>query len=919
MGSKNGINSIGNTGNIQTAVRGFNSGANYIFNAKGDQVTGTFATLPKVNTVNTIKFSSTGKVTLFTNLTTTVTGIAPHTLSLLNGFVDLNGYNLTIPNNATVNGSGGNFTGTKGTLVFAGTGTVTGNITFSNVLISKAVDLGNGSAIGNSLVINPGGVVVNNSPVYATKSSLIYNAGSYYRRSLEWSATSGKGYPYNVIIKGGTTLDLSANGFADRAIAGNLIVGLDSSTGSLTMGAMPNKLTIGGNIAIGGTNNSSSLILSNKPGGDLYIGGHWIRNVNGLFTDFGRNITFMGNGDQTISGTDVETFSYLKIDKPAGNILLTTDLKITKSLSFLSTNNGLVATQNKTLTIANGNPTSIIKLGNGYIIGNLKRAVSAGANLAYKFPTGTIKGYTPVTITFNSVTSPGYLSATSIDNDHPLLTPYIARPKTINRYWKLTGDSLQYNTYKARFEFLAADKDSLANTSYFIIGKYTDATWSFPLVTSKKPDYTEATDINGFGDFQIGQQGCATPTINASITQVACADSANASIFVSTSGGTTPLTYAWTGPTGFTSSVASITNLSAGKYVLTTTAYGGCEVTKEFQVTQPSRLLVTANSSSNITCKGGTTTLTVSASGGTGAYQYTLSNGSSTTAPQPNNNFTVSAGTYTVAVSDSNGCSVTSSSITVTQPEALIANVNAGTITCNAGTTTLTVSASGGTGAYQYTLSNGSSTTAPQPNNNFTVLAGTYTITIVDENLCSFSSNQITINEPIDLQVSITIDPMICPDTVTTIHISAIGGTGSFTYNVYDGANVSPFQNDSNFIVRSGTYTITVKDGNGCKKSSQITVNPCGLPKSINITQYADFKIKVYPNPSASDFILNVQSNSDDPLRIIVFDALGRIVGQFYGSSTKKYSFGNNLTFGTYYLQVKQGKNRQLKTIIKKG
>ena len=189
----------------------------------------------------------------------------------------------------------------------------------------------------------------------------------------------------------------------------------------------------------------------------------------------------------------------------------------------------------------------------------------------------------------------------------------------------------------------------------------------------------------------------------------------------------------------------------------------------------------------------------------------------------------------------------------------------------------------------------------------------------MDENLCSLINNPITINEPTDLQVSTIIDPMNCPDTVTTIHISANGGTGSFTYNVYDGVNASPFQNDSSFIVRSGTYAITVKDGNGCKKSSQITVNPCGLSKSINITQQADFKIKVYPNPSASDFILNVQSNSDDPLRITVFDALGRIVGQFYGSSTKKYSFGNNLTFGTYYLQVKQGENRQLKTIIKKG
>src|SRR5260370_11474840 len=88
-----------------------------------------------------------------------------------------------------------------------------------------------------------------------------------------------------------------------------------------------------------------------------------------------------------------------------------------------------------------------------------------------------------------------------------------------------------------------------------------------------------------------------------------------------------------------------------------------------------------------IACNGGTTTVTVSASGGTAPYTGT-------------GVFTASAGAHSYTVTDNNGCT-TVTSITITEPSALSASSSQGAaIACHGGTTTLTVPASGGTAPY---------------------------------------------------------------------------------------------------------------------------------------------------------------------------------------------------------------------------
>src|SRR5512133_2702947 len=87
-----------------------------------------------------------------------------------------------------------------------------------------------------------------------------------------------------------------------------------------------------------------------------------------------------------------------------------------------------------------------------------------------------------------------------------------------------------------------------------------------------------------------------------------------------------------------------------------------------------------------VACTGRLRSVTVSAAGGTAPYSGT-------------GTFTVQAGTHNYTVTDANGCTATTSVI-ISEPTLLTASAAAGTIACNGGSTTVTVSAAGRTPPY---------------------------------------------------------------------------------------------------------------------------------------------------------------------------------------------------------------------------
>jgi hypothetical protein len=277
----------------------------------------------------------------------------------------------------------------------------------------------------------------------------------------------------------------------------------------------------------------------------------------------------------------------------------------------------------------------------------------------------------------------------------------------------------------------------------------------------------------------------------ATQTNIACNGDASGIASVAVSGIESPFTYAWSSGGGTSSTQGS---LLSGNYTCTINNSCG-SITQTFTLTEPNKLSVTATAGT-IVCGGSTTTVTVSATGGTTNYTGT---GTFTVSSEPT--------PYTYTVTDANGC-VASASITITQPAPLRITLDFNPIACNGGTTTVSVTATGGTPNYT-----GEGT--------YTATATSYTYIVSDANNCTSSVN-ISFSEPAPLQITTGYSPINCNGAATTVSVTATGGT-------------APYTNDGAFTnVTANSYTYTVTDANACSATTTVTVTQ---PNAISSTQ----------------------------------------------------------------------------------
>ncbi|AWO00825.1 hypothetical protein DLD77_03500 [Chitinophaga alhagiae] len=75
--------------------------------------------------------------------------------------------------------------------------------------------------------------------------------------------------------------------------------------------------------------------------------------------------------------------------------------------------------------------------------------------------------------------------------------------------------------------------------------------------------------------------------------------------------------------------------------------------------------------------------------------------------------------------------------------------------------------------------------------------------------------------------------------------------------------------------------------------------------------------IKAYPNPSAYEFTLTVQSESSKTIHVKVMDVAGRLVKQLYTTSGQLLRFGQDLKAGIYFVEVHQEGKRTVVKLIK--
>ncbi|MCB0396547.1 MAG: gliding motility-associated C-terminal domain-containing protein [Flavobacteriales bacterium] len=281
--------------------------------------------------------------------------------------------------------------------------------------------------------------------------------------------------------------------------------------------------------------------------------------------------------------------------------------------------------------------------------------------------------------------------------------------------------------------------------------------------------------------------------------------SSNGQVSISASGGNPGYTYLWS-PGNYTT--ATVTGLSAGAYMVTVTDNTGCDITSSVvvnNITGPTLGL----SSTDVYCNGSNTgSITVTPSGGTPPFTYLWAPGGYTSASISG----LSAGTYAVTVTDNNTC-LASQVVEIMEPTALDATLSMTPLSCkSSGDGTATVTAYGGTPGYNYLWFDGTTNATATG-----LSAGSHSVTVTDNNGCPMPFS-VTVTEPDTITGTVSVTDATCNGgSDGTALVNASGGISPYSFNW------SPLGGSDSLAIGlpAGTYTVTVRDSNGC--SIQLT------------------------------------------------------------------------------------------------
>ena len=334
------------------------------------------------------------------------------------------------------------------------------------------------------------------------------------------------------------------------------------------------------------------------------------------------------------------------------------------------------------------------------------------------------------------------------------------------------------------------------------------------------------TDANTFTDncnniTPVGTSLAFTvlPALQVNVATIfGCAGQPSGSITASSVGGTPPFQYKLNAGVWGANNV--FTGLSAGTYTISIKDVNNCIDDTVVTLTPSLPVIINSISVTNPTCYGLTNgTATVNASGGAAPLNYSVN-----MLPfQASNILTgLGPGNYVVNVKDANGCT-SSSVIFLSSPGQILVNTLAITNpTCGASNGVISISAFGGTPPLNYALNLGAYQVAGLFNG---LAAGTYTVHIKDGNNCI--KDTVLSVVPISGVVinSLNIVQPACVGNSGSITVNGGGGVAPYTYSI-NGVNFQPGNLFTPLV--SGSYTVTIKDANGCTATSATTLNSPG-------------------------------------------------------------------------------------------
>jgi hypothetical protein len=561
----------------------------------------------------------------------------------------------------------------------------------------------------------------------------------------------------------------------------------------------PNNTTItayaAGNVANDNNNSTGDLIITTTASGTLIGGPPLEVNIN-TWTDVLCNGNSTGSATATAMG-GTPSYSYLWSN--GGNTATINNLPAGMYTVTVTDNGGSTATASVQIL----QPPAIVFQGpvinhvscfggsNGSITAN---ATGGTPPFSYDWSNGDTGN------SINGLSAGSYtVTATDDNNCTKTATYVVTQPAELNIELVNLSDESCFGEEDGAISILVTGgvNPIFAEWSNGFIGT---------TITDLAPDtysvtVTDNNDCTATATYIINEGGVVNVSLEQ-IIHVSCNGGNNGSISVSAAGGEAPYTFNWSnGDSGPT-----ITDLTAGSYLVTATDNNGCEVVKAYTVNQPPPITVQINATGQNLCAGNSNVdLTAVPTGTQPPFSGLWSNG---TVGLVNND--LAAGVYTITVTDNAGCTATASS-TVTAPSPLTVTVSATDETgVGSNDGTAEVSAGGGTPGYTYLWSTGS--TADSIGG---LAPGVYTVTVTDQNNCTGTGTGQVDAFGCNLNIDLGADVSFCEGD--TIDLSLPPGFVSYLWST--GATTPSIT-----VTTGGEICATVVDADGCSDADCIVL-----------------------------------------------------------------------------------------------
>ncbi len=443
-------------------------------------------------------------------------------------------------------------------------------------------------------------------------------------------------------------------------------------------------------------------------------------------------------------------------------------------------------------------------------------------------------------------------------------------------------------------------------------------------------------------------------------------DCTNNSIEITGSSTTSGVTYTWTGPGGFTSTLQNPLVTESGDYVLIVTGPNGCTSTATAQVTTDGSVPDISVSGGTIDCLNSSVTITGNSTTSDVTYAWTGPGGFTSVMQS----FSITeTGDYVLTVTAPNGCASTSTAQVVSDTLAPDIFVEGGTLDCANSSVMLIGSSMVPDVAYVWSGPDSFTTTVQNP---IVSAGGEYLLSITAPNGCTNMSTTEILIDTMPPSVTAVLDSIDCDSQSVTLILSTdaesptyswtgpnayvstsqnptITATGVYTYGVtgsngcmnfgeYELIDIFNYTDSivttdatgaiggtAEIIITGGTepfiitwdngevgsetsdlsvgiHTVTVEDGLGCIKEFTFEIL---LNSSTSDFGLAENVFEVYPNPALDEIMVNWKNLNFQPTQISIINTTGRRVysGTIDGGEQERVNL-SGISHGVYFIEL---------------